>query len=68
MEKRNVYKAKSVCQAVMGIDTAIIRDAQAKQAEHHAGLKTLIRQGFSHDGVTHKAVYKKSEHGTINIK
>jgi hypothetical protein len=68
MEKRNVYKAKSICQPVLGHDLALVADAQRREREHLASIKTLARQGFSHDGIEHKAIYKKSEHGTIVIK
>lgn len=68
MEKRKEYKAKSVCQPVLGHDLALIEDAKRREREHLASIKTLVRQGFSHDGIEHKAVYKKSEHGTVVIK
>lgn len=67
MEKRNGYKVKSVCQPVMGTDLALIEDARRKQADHFASVKTLKREAVFVTDRVEKVVYKKSEHGNVNI-
>ena len=67
MEKRNGYKAKSVCQPVLGADLAVIRDASERARAHSETVKTLKRQAVFVTDRVEKVEYKKSEHGNVNI-
>ena len=67
MEKRNVYKAKSVCQPVLGIDLAILVNAAKQEREYWASVKTVSRQGVSKYETKGHSEYRKTEHGNISI-
>lgn len=67
MEKHKVYKAKSTCQPVLGIDRAVIVDAEKRKAEHDKSVKTLARQAVFVTSNVEKVVYRKTEHGNIKI-